>query len=180
MSTDSLVTIEQLGRPPYRDRPCELVDGRIVDVSPAHGGHASVASRVLHALVAWATARGADRIFSAETGFVLRRDPDTVRAPDVAFLREGRAVPAHAFVEGAPDVAIEVLSPDASVREVARKVRDYLGARATQVWTLDPEDRTLTVHRAGGRSEALGEGDTLIGEDALSGFRLAVRTLFGE
>jgi Uma2 family endonuclease len=81
-STEPPVTIEQLGLPPYTERMCELVDGRIVDVTPAHGGHGRLAGRVHAALVLWAAPRDAGIVLSADTGFVLRRNPDTVRAPD--------------------------------------------------------------------------------------------------
>lgn len=178
LSSQPKVTVEQLGMPPYVDRRCELVDGGIVDVTPAHGGHGRLAGRVLRAVVLWAEQHDAGEVLSADTGFVLRRDPDTVRAPDVAFVRKGRPVPDHAFIEGAPDVAIEVLSRDVSMREVTRKVRDYLGAGASQVWILDPEDRTLTVHSPGGHSLALGADGTLEGGEVLPGFRLELRTIF--
>lgn len=179
LSEDSLVTAEQLARPPYSERRCELVAGRIVDVSPAHRGHGAIAADIHAALVLWAAPRNAGRVFSAETGFLLRRGPDTVRAPDVAFVRRDRTGPARAFIEGAPDVAVEVLSPDASLREVKGTVRDYLDGGAAQVWVVDPEDRTITVHTPDGRSATLGEDDVLEGGEALPGFRLVVRSAFG-
>lgn len=177
-STGPLVTIAQLGLPPYADRLCELVDGRILDVTPAHGRHGALAGEVHAALLSWARPRGAGTVLSADTGFVLRRNPDTVRAPDVAFLRKGRTIPDRAFIDGAPDIAIEVLSRDVSVREVTRKVRDYLGAGASQVWILDPEDRTLTVHSPGGHSRTFSQNDTLEGGEVLPDFRLELGTIF--
>jgi Uma2 family endonuclease len=177
-SADPLVTIEQLGRPPYSERRCELVDGRIVDVSPAHRRHGRIASRIDRALVLWAAPRDAGEVFGAETGFILRRGPDTVRAPDVAFLRKGRDGPDDAFIDGAPDVAVEVLSPGASRREVMDKVGAYLAAGAARVWTVDADDRTLTVHSLDGQSVTLGEGDVLDGGEVLPGFRLELRTVF--
>jgi Uma2 family endonuclease len=144
LSTEPLVTLEQLGRPPYCGRRCELVRGRIVDVSPAHGRHGSLAGAIHAALVLWAAPRAAGQVLSADTGYILRRNPDTVRAPDVGFVRAGRAIAQRAFVEGAPDVAIEVLSADVSTRELSGRIRDYLGAGAAQVWIVDAEERTLS------------------------------------
>ena len=147
-------------------------------MTPAHGRHGLVAGRVLRAVVLWAEKHDSGDVLSADTGFVLRRNPDTVRAPDVAFLRKGRPIPDRAFIDGAPDIAIEVLSRDVSVREVTRKVRDYLGAGASQVWILDPEDRTLTVHSPGGHSRTFSHDDTLDGGEVLPDFRLELRTIF--
>lgn len=180
LSTQPLVTIEQLGEPPYSQRSCELVDGRVVDVSPAYAGHGRTAGIVHRKFVLWADQVDAGEVLSAETGFILRRNPDTVRAPDVAFVRKGRPMPKRAFIQGAPDVAVEVLSRDVSVREVNRKVRDYLEAGAAQVWIIDDEDRTLTVHSTGGHGVTYGEDDTLDGGDVLPGFRLEISTLFAD
>jgi len=174
-----LVTAEQFTRPPFTERSCELVAGRVVDVSPARGGHGRIAGRILRALGRWADARGGE-VVSSDTGFVVRRDPDTVRAPDAAFLRPGRALPDDAFVEGAPDVAVEVLSPDARAGATARKVREYLEGGAAEVWVVDPENHTITVHTPPNRALVLNEGDTLHGGQALSGFELSVRGVFAE
>jgi Uma2 family endonuclease len=132
-----LVTAEQLAASPYADRSCELVDGRVVDVSPASWRHGWVAGRVHSALLLWAQANHTGVVVAAETGFVLRRNPDTVRAPDIAFVRAGRTVQANPFAEGAPDVAVEVLSPGARAGATARKGRDYLEAGAAQVWIAE-------------------------------------------
>lgn len=171
------VTATQLAQPPYTERPCELVDGAVVDVSAASWRHGVVAGRIMRALVLWSEAHGGE-VVSAETGFVLRRDPDTVRAPDVAFVRAGRDVQAGPFVEGAPDVAVEVLSSDARAGATASKVRDYLGAGAAQVWVADPETHTLTVHTPPNLAVTLATGDVLSGGEALPGFALPVARLF--
>jgi Uma2 family endonuclease len=177
-SSADLLTVEQLARDPYSERSCELVDGVVVDVSPASWRHGVVAGRIMRALIQWADAHGGE-VVSAETGFVLRRGPDTVRAPDVAFVRAGREVRADPFVEGAPDVVVEVLSGDARVGAIARKVRDYLDAGAAQVWVADPDNRTLTVHTPPNRALVLNENETLTGGTDLAGFELAVGILFG-
>lgn len=125
------------------------------------------------------------RVCLAETGFVLARDPDTVRAPDVAFVSMERLeaeVRRGPYFEGAPDLAVEVLSPGNASAGVAAKIRDYLTAGAKAVWVVDPSSRTLTVHRPGPASgrppEILSETDTVDGGSAVPGFRLPVREIF--
>ena len=117
--------------------------------------------------------------YAAETGFILARDPDTVRAPDFAFTRRGReAAEVRGFVPGAPDLAVEVLSPDDRPGYVREKVAEWLEAGALAVWVVDPRDRTVTVHDPEERPSVFGEGDVLPGGDLLPGFELAVRDVF--
>jgi Uma2 family endonuclease len=177
MSVSALVTAEQLARPPYTDLACELVDGRVVEVSPASWRHGLIAGRIMRALGRWADVHGGE-VVSADTGFVLHRDPDTLRAPDVAFVCAGRELRSGPFVEGSPDIAVEVLSPDARAGATARRVRDYLDAGASHVWLVDLENRTVTVHTPPNQAHVLAEGDTLRGGGVLPGFELPIAGLF--
>ncbi len=172
-----LITAEQLLRPPYSERACELLAGQVEDVTPASWRHGAVAGRIHGELYVWAKAHGG-HVVGAETGFVVRRNPDTVRAPDVAFVRAGRAVHASTFVEGAPDLAVEVLSPDARAGATARMVRDYLVGGAAEAWVVDPENGTVTVHTPPNRAVVLGPGDVLRGGELLPGFALGLDELF--
>jgi Uma2 family endonuclease len=117
--------------------------------------------------------------FAAETGFTLQRDPDTVRAPDVAFVASTRLsqLGAHGYAEIPPDLAVEVLSPDDRPGEVLQKVGDWLSAGCRLVWILDPIRRTGTVYRADGTIALLGERDAFDGEDVLPAFRSQLTTL---
>jgi len=125
-------------------------------------------------------------VVAAETGFVLTRDPDTVRAPDVAFVRASRpAGPQRGYYPGAPDLAVEVLSPDDRPGYVREKVAEWLEAGTVAVWVVDPRKRTVTIHQSGRAPHengpapsVLGESDTLRGGDLLPGFELLVRELF--
>lgn len=160
---------------------CELVAGGIVREPSPGEEHGWVAAGVLFLLARHVRERGLGRVYAAETGFVLARDPDTVRAPDAAFVSAERlaATEKHGpYFEGAPDLAVEVLSPGNTKAEIAAKVRDFLEAGARAVWVIDPPRRTLTVHRSGRPAEVLSSLDTLDGGAAVPGLRLAVRDVF--
>jgi Uma2 family endonuclease len=122
------------------------------------------------------------KVYAAETGFHIEHDPDTVRAPDVAFVRRDRLPPAgqRGFFQGPPDLAVEVLSPDDSASEVLAKVQDWLAAGCELVWVVDPRTRTVSVYHSPRQAEMLGEGDRLTGGDVLPGFDLSVAEIFAE
>ena len=116
-----------------------------------------------------------------ETGFVLARDPDTVRGPDVAFVSQERLTGLEdpgGFPEGAPDLAIEIRSPHDRPGELRAKVADYLAAGSRQVWVVDTERRVVTVYPSLLAPHTLEEGDELDGGDVLPGFRILVKELF--
>jgi len=106
-------------------------------------------------------------------------NPDTVRAPDAAFVRSGRPEASYrGFYPGAPDLAIEVLSPDDRPGYVREKVAEWLEAGARAVWVVDPRIRTVTVHQPRRKPKRLGEDDTLRGGAVLPGFELPVAAIF--
>jgi Uma2 family endonuclease len=121
-------------------------------------------------------------VVAAETGFIISRDPDTVRAPDAAFVRQER-IPASGaprkFWVGPPDLAVETMSPSDTVYEVDEKVREWLTAGSQLVWVLNPRQKTVTVYRPDNTAQILGTGDTLDGGDVVPGFQIAVAALFG-
>jgi Uma2 family endonuclease len=115
---------------------------------------------------------GAGQVFAAETGFTLARGPDTVRAPDIAFVRRERLptpIPVG-FPEFAPDLVVEVLSPGDRPGEVLAKVGDWLEAGARLVWVIDPERRIARVYRQDGSESSITADGQLDGEDLLPGF----------
>jgi len=115
----------------------------------------------------------------AETGFRIGRAPDTVRAPDVAFIRHARrGNPSEAFYEGAPDLAVEVLSPGDTVFEVEEKVTEWLRSGCSMVWVVNPKQRSVTVRQARGAVHVLTEADTLEGGELLPGFAVRVTEIF--
>ena len=142
--TTRLVSAEELERLPS-DQRYELVDGRLVPMTPVGYTHGRIVVRLVSMLDQHVRAHDLGVVLT-EVGFKLSKDPDTVRAPDVAFIRRDR-IPKHApvgFWSGAPDLAIEVLSPDDSPGEVDRKTTEYLRAGTRLVLVVDPEQRTVT------------------------------------
>ena len=119
---------------------------------------------------------------AAETGFKLRSSPDTVRAPDIAFVVTAR-IPADGgpdgFYDGPPDLAVEVLSPDDRMVDVLDKVRDYLDAGTLQVWIVAPKSNTISVYKSLGEVFVLTEKDTLVGTGPLDGFECSIAELLG-
>jgi Uma2 family endonuclease len=178
---DSLLTIEEFERLPDDEWRCELVRGVVVREPPAGFEHGRVANRILHALTRFVEEHGLGEVLASETGFVLFEDPPTVRAPDAAFVAEGR-VPTPAppgFGRLAPDLAIEVVSSSNTIPQIHSKVLDYLDAGTRLVWIADPATRTVTVYRSREEIRLLTEEEELDGEDVLRGFRLRLREIFG-
>jgi Uma2 family endonuclease len=173
------MTADELLRLGASHKRTELVRGQLVVREPAGYRHGDVAARALAALFTFVNSRALGRVFTAETGFLLRRNPDTVRAADVAFVRQDQLPhPApRGFAELAPDLVIEVLSPDDRPGEVLSKVGDWLEAGARLVWVIDPERRDARVYRADGSQVHLSEDDQLGGESVVPGFQCAVRGL---
>lgn len=168
----SLMTAEELLRLHLPNKRAELVRGLLVVREPAGYHHGDVAARLLVAIANHVNANGLGRVFAAETGFMLTRNPDTVRAADVAFVSAARLPdpPPRGFADLAPDLAVEVLSPDDRPGEVLAKVGDWLNAGARAVWVVDPVRVLARVYRADGSESILGATDALRGEDILPGF----------
>lgn len=176
-----LMTAEQLFELPDDGYRSELVHGEIVRMTPSGGTHGIVAMRMGVLLSEYVEAHRLGVCFAAETGFILQRDPDTVRAPDVAFVAAGRipttGIPTF-YWPSAPDLAVEVLSPWDRPAEVRRKVAEYFAAGARLVWIVDPAACTVHVYRSPHDVQVLGYDDELSGDDVLPGFRCAVKRLF--
>jgi len=183
MTIKARLTAQDLWKLGEGDTRRELVNGEIREMAPAGGVHGRVAGRICHRLVEHVDRHGGGEVLGGDVGFVLGlpHDPERVRAPDVAFvttarLPEGR-LPAE-FIRGAPDLAVEVLSPSDSPVDVQQKVRDYLDAGARLVWVLAPGARSATIYRVDGSARLLREGDYLDGEDVLPGLRIPLAEIF--
>ncbi len=161
----------------------ELVAGELRTMAPGGGEHGWVTSDLHVSLAVHVRAQRLGRVFAAETGFLLATNPDTVRAPDVAFVRRERvrAVGRQpAYWPGPPDLAIEVVSPGDRPREVAEKVATWLHYGTRMVIVVDPRRHTVAVHRPGQPVRVLSEDDVLDGEDVVPGWSLPVRGLFAD
>lgn len=175
---EQITTAEQLLAANLRH--CELIEGALAMMSPAGFNHGRFASRIVAALENHVATRGLGVVTTAEAGFQLAHDPDTVRAPDVAFVRSQR-IPSggvKGFFQGAPDIAVEVVSPSDRPNEVAAKAQDWLQAGCSLVWIVDPESHTVTVHRSGEEIAVLTADDSLTGGDVLPEFSLSVADIF--
>ena len=181
MSTTTLMTAEQFMRMPRDGHRYELVAGEVRTTSPPDLIHAIVLSRLDEMLGGFARSHHLGEVGGGDPGFFLARDPDTVRGPDVAFISRERLSanpPAHAFWPGAPDLAVEILSPNDRPREIKEKINGWLQAGVRMVWVVNPDRRTVAVHRPAAEIETLTEDADLDGQDVLSGFRCRVADLF--
>ena len=183
-----LMTAEQLLTYDAGGKRTELVRGRLMVREPAGYAHGSIAGRVLVRIGmfletdqrARSAAHPLGDVLAAETGFTLQRRPDTVRAPDVAFVAWARIpIERAGFAELAPDLAVEVLSPGDRAGEVLAKVADWLNAGTSLVWVIDSERRVARVYRADGTESIVSEGSALEGEGVLPGFAMILDRLFG-
>lgn len=177
----TLTTAEELLRLPDDGFRYELVRGELRQMTPSGYTHGVIIGNLTAPLGEYVRTHRLGQICGAETGFRIARAPDTVRAPDLAFIRQSRRGEepfAEGFYEGAPDLAVEVLSPTDTVFEVEEKIREWLRAGCTMVWVINPKQRSLTVHKAEGPVHVLSETDTLDGEDLLPGFTLPVTEIF--
>ena len=159
---------------------CELVRGELILMSPASGRHGLLAQHIAFPLDRFVRERGVGAILAAETGFILRRNPDTVRAPDAAFIRSEKLgdIPERGFIPFAPELAVEVLSPDDTASEVLDKVGEWLDAGTKMVWVADPRTKTVSVYQADRPALVLRIGDTLRGEAVLPGLAIPVAEIF--
>jgi Uma2 family endonuclease len=181
-TSQKLLTAEEYAVLPdsVAPRDSELIRGVIcVREAPAAPGHGWVANKIGHLLYEFVAPRKLGVVF-AEPGFVLERNPDTVRAPDVSFVRAERMPRENwpSFLDGAPDLAVEVKSPSNTKREMAEKIAQYLATGSRLVWYLEPEPRTITVFRPQLDAVVLSEGDNLSGYDVLPGFECPVAEVF--
>ncbi len=174
-----LMTADELLRLPDDDMRHELVRGVLTTMTPAGGDHGRVASKLGRVLGAFIEDNDLGESYAAETGFVLHISPDTVRAPDFAFIGKGRLAPGPnpGFFKGAPDLAVEVLSPNDRSAEVQRKIDEYFAAGARQVWIVDGNRRTIAIHTPDGPPRTLNESDAIDGGDLLPGFSARVSQL---
>ncbi len=175
------VTADELFAMPKDGFRYELVKGELRKMSPAGGEHGAIIVKITIRLGQHVESNNLGVCFGAETGFKIATDPDTVRAPDVAFVSRER-IPESGitkkFWPGAPDLAVEVLSPGDTLEEVEDKVEDWLVAGARAVWIVSPKRRSVTVYRSMTDVTRLSESDELEGETVVPGFRCKVSEIF--
>ncbi len=159
----------------------ELVRGEVVTMSLPGGEHGEIAGEIFWRITNHVKSSKLGRTYAAETGFIIERDPDTVRGPDVAFVRAERLREISnpkKYIPFAPDLVVEVLSPNDRAEPVEEKVQEWLVAGSRMVWIVDPRTRTVTIHRPGAEPVTLTEDQDLDGGDVLPGFVCRVALFF--
>jgi Uma2 family endonuclease len=180
VTTRTITTAQQLLEAGDIGR-CELVRGHLIMMTPASSEHGRIIARLTVRLGSFAERHRLGAVFGAETGFLIERRPDTVRAPDVAFVKASRLPgPKRGWFEGAPDLAVEVVSPDDRASELVAKAQMWLDAGAAIVWLVDPQTQMVTVYRPGGVAQVLRHTDVLTGHDLLPGFSVQIADIFAE
>lgn len=168
--------------PENRDRFWELVKGVIVEMSAAGFLHSLIAMFIAVALSNFVRPRDLGYVTGEQGGYIIERFPDTVRAPDVAFIGKERAVMTSKFAPVPPDLAVEVISPNDSWKELRDKALEYLRAGVRMVWLVDPVGQTAEIYRPADDGSVnlrvIGIDGVLEGVDVLPGFSLAMRDLF--
>lgn len=159
----------------------DLIRGELIALEPASEEHGSIASNFVGHLWPHVRSQRLGRVYTAETGFILSRDPDTTLVPDVAFVRTER-LPSEGlrttFFDGPPDLAVEVVSPSERTTQTHQKVMEYLQAGTQLVWVIDPPRRTVTVYHSDHSARILRIDDELDGGAVLPGFHIKVAEIF--
>lgn len=143
--------------------------------------HAWIEALILHALIGWALANQAGRVYPGDMDFVLEGTPDHIhikRQPDVAYVSNARVQATSGYYYGAPDLVVEIVSPSQSRPEMVQKANEYLRYGSLQVWLVFPNRREIEVHTAEGLPTVYAAGQTLSGGDLLPGFALDVAAVF--
>ena len=175
------ITSEELMNLPDDGFRHELVRGELRKMPPAGSEHGYIALRIASRLERYVDANGLGRVYTAETGFKLASKPDTVRAPDAAFVRLERVEEAGhvtGFWPGAPDLAVEVVSPGDTHAQVVEKALAWLEAGCRLVLVADPERRTVTSYRSLDDIHILTEGNAIDGADVVPGWELPISEIF--
>lgn len=180
--TKTLYTPEDLLTMPDNGISYELVDGQLVE-RPMSVLSSLVGGILHHLLLAHCLANRLGLVWPQETSFQCFPDaPNKVRKPDTAYIRHGRITQEQVMTEGhcsvAPDLAVEVVSPNEEVYDLDQKVQEYLNAGVRLVWVINPQQHTVHVYRADGSTAFLREKGELDGEDVVPGFRVPVRDIF--
>src|SRR5258708_30039367 len=181
MSTKTLVTADELEQMPDDDSvQIELDEGELITMPPAGWDHGDREGQIVYVLKRYVREHKLGKVFTGDTGF--RLSGETVRAPDVAFVRRERveSIRSKGFAKGVPDLAVEIFSPSDNVRQLMRKVKQYFAAGCHTVWIVYPERREINVLEATGADRLLTVADRIDAPELLPGFSVTVAELFEE
>ncbi|MPZ22311.1 MAG: Uma2 family endonuclease [Dehalococcoidia bacterium] len=174
------MTADELLAMPDDGTRYELVKGELRKMAPASGEHGYVAGRITQMIAAFVEQNDVGHIYVADTGYRLASNPDTVRAPDFAFVHKGRVAGFRGpgFGRGAPDLVVEVLSPSNTAAEMTERVEQYLDAGCKLLWVVDPDSRSVTIWSADRTARLLHGADDIDGGDVLPGFSCPISRFF--
>jgi Uma2 family endonuclease len=176
------MTFEEAARLDPRTQPGELVDGEWIPMTRSTWRHGEVVLNIAFLLKLYARGHEGWSVSTADPGVKLARNPDVLRGPDVGIVRAER-VPtgkgADGWLDGAPDVAVEVVGDSQSISEMTKKALEYVAAGAKMVWLVDADPRRVVLFTPPNQVKILGPEDTLEGGDVLPGFRCRVAEMFG-
>ena len=181
VTTEKLLTAEDLLHLDSQGFRGELLRGALHETQPSGVRHGKIVVNLIVRLDAFVDPRQMGTILASDVGFLLEKEPDTVREPDVAFI-SARRLPLDqdvpGFFDGPPDLAVEIASPSDSPRQLFDKARMWISFGVPLVWTVDPEARTIDVHQPNQPLIRLSTDDTLDGGQVLPGFTCTVGDLF--
>jgi len=159
----------------------ELVEGRIKPMSPTGFAHGQYEVNFAQHLQRFVEQQKTGKVVTGEVGIYIRRDPDTIRAADVAYISNERLAQRQkkkGYLDIAPDLIVEIMSPDDNWSDVTQKMREYFSIGVKLIWIADPEAKTIYAHRSVTDVREFKMGDTLTGDDVLTGFSVTVAALF--
>jgi Uma2 family endonuclease len=177
--TEKVITADELLAMSSKGR-YELTEGRLIEMSPPGSEHGLIVFSVSLVIGNYVKQKKLGKVFAAETGFRLSRKPDTVRAPDVAFVSSARLpkpLP-KGYMDLAPDLVVEVVSPSDDADDMQLKIKEWLDAGARMVCYVYPSSRQVVIYRSLRDVRVLTDADTLLGDDILPDFSLPVNEIF--
>ena len=180
-TSEKLMTAEEFEALPDDGKRYELIDGELREMPPTAHWHSEVESNLVIRLGGHVQAHRLGRVSCGEVLFLVRRDPDRVRAADIAFIRQERVPSLEArqhVMEVIPDLVAEVLSKHDTVEGISDRIDDWLGAGVPMLWIVDPFRRTVTIYQPNRDPALLGEHGTLEGDPVVPGFRCPVAEIF--
>ncbi|MBX3450069.1 MAG: Uma2 family endonuclease [Planctomycetaceae bacterium] len=176
-----LLTAEEYGRLPGDGRLTELVRGRIVELNRPYTSHGYLVLNIGHLLIQFVKQHDLGRIGGSDAGVITRRNPDSVRGPDLAFYsyeRIPRGPRPEGYWSASPELVIEIRSQSDRWKDILQKVAEYLSAEVLTVAVIDPESQRVHVYSADKEATILSNTDRLTFPDILPGFEVGVESLF--
>ncbi len=176
---ERLYTATELLALPSDGKRYELIEGQLIDMAPTGAPHGLLSAEFAYLLRTFTREHDSGQVYGAETGFRLAENPDTVLGVDAAFISKARLKPDQkGYIEGAPDLAVEIASPGNTKTELHDKVKLYFQAGAQLVWIVYPHSRAIYVYTTPHDIKVLEQNETLTGDNVLPGFAVKVSEIF--